>query len=46
MSNLQIKEFIMYYERITRHMLKDLKYNADIIIKLDKKHRLKGIKIK
>tara|TARA_B100001059_G_C17826401_1_gene581663 strand:+ start:1191 stop:2108 length:918 start_codon:yes stop_codon:yes gene_type:complete len=46
MSNLQIKEFIMYYERITRRMLKDLKFNADIVIKLDKKHRLKRIKIK
>ena len=40
MSKEQIKKFIMFYERITRQMLKDFKYNANITIKLDKKHRL------
>jgi len=44
MSKSQVKEFIMYYERITKQMIKDLKYSADVIIKLDKKHRLSGIK--
>ncbi len=44
MSKSQIREFIMYYERITKQMLKDLKFSADVIIKLDKKHRLSDIK--
>ena len=44
MSKSQVREFIMYYERITKQMLKDLKFSADVIIKLDKKHRLSDIK--
>ena len=44
MSKKQIKEFVMFYERITRQMIKDLKYKSDILIKLDKKHRLYDIK--
>ena len=42
MNNLKIKRFIMFYERITKNMLKDLKrYN--VVIRLDKKHRLKKV---
>ncbi len=44
MSYLQVKNFIMYYERITLQMLKDLKKNADVVIKLDAKHRLSAIR--
>ena len=44
MSGIKIKEFIMFYERITRQMLIDLKQKANIVIKLDKKHRLVNIK--
>ena len=44
MSKSQIKQFVMYYERITKQMIKDLKYNSDVLINLDKKHRLNGIK--
>lgn len=44
MTQNQIKKFVMYYERITKQMLKDQKTIADIIIKLDKKHRLSGIR--
>ena len=43
-STGKIKEFIMFYERITRQMLIDLKHKANIVIKLDKKHRLVNIK--
>ena len=43
MSEFQIKKFIMYYERITKNMLRDLN-KTDIVITLDKKHRLKTIK--
>ena len=44
MTDKQIKNFIMYYERITKHMLKTLPKKSDIIIRIDKSHRLKSIK--
>ncbi len=44
MSDLQVKNFIMFYERLTRHMLKTLSHKADTVIKIDKKHRLESIK--
>ena len=44
MSDNQIKNFIMFYERLTKHMLKNLPYKADSVIKIDKEHRLKSIK--
>ena len=44
MKDLQIKNFIMFYERITKNMLKTLSQKADTVIKIDKKHRLKSIK--
>ncbi len=46
MSENQIKNFIMFYERLTKHMLKNLSSKADIVIKIDKKHKLKSIKFK
>ena len=44
MSDKQIGNFIMYYERITKHMLKILPKTADTVINIDYKHRLKSIK--
>ena len=44
MSGNQIKNFIMYYERLTKHMLKTFIYKADSIVKVDKKHKLQSIK--
>ena len=44
MSNNQIKKFVMFYERLTNHMLKTLPKKADTIIQVDKKHKLKNIK--
>ena len=44
MSDKQIKNFIMYYERLTRHMLKILPKTANTVISIDNKHRLKSIK--
>ena len=43
MSSNEIKNFIMYYERITKRMLKTLK-KSDSVINIDKKHRLKSIR--
>ena len=44
MSDNQIKKFIMFYERLTKHMLKNLTHKADSVIKIDTKHRLQSIK--
>jgi len=44
MSKHKIKNFIMFYERITKHMIKTLTYKAHTMIKIDTKHRLKSIK--
>ena len=44
MTDKQIKNFIMYYERLTKHMLKTLPQKADTTIDIDFKHRLKSIK--
>ena len=45
MTDNQIKNFIMYYERITKHMLFTLDKKAKFVIKIDNKHRFKSIKI-
>jgi D-glycerate 3-kinase len=45
MTDEQIKNFIMYYERITKHMLKNFSSKARVVIKIDDKHRLKSIKL-
>ena len=44
MTDKQIKKFIMFYERLTKHMLKTLTNKADVVIKIDTKHKLKSIK--
>ena len=44
MTDKQIKNFVMYYERLTKHMLKTLPKKANIVISIDEKHRLKSIK--
>ena len=43
MTDNQIKKFIMFYERLTKHMLKTLTYKADSVIKIDTNHRLNSI---
>ena len=44
MSPIQIKKFIMYYERITKQMLIDLTKKAYAVLYLDKNHRFNKIK--
>ena len=41
MSKSQVKSFIMFYERITRHMMKNFSTISDLTIFLDKSHRSK-----
>ena len=44
MTDKEIENFIMFYERLTKHMLKNLYRKSDTIINIDKEHRLKSIK--
>ena len=44
MNSTEIEKFIMFYERITRNMIKTLGSKAKILINIDAKHRLKSIK--
>ena len=44
MSPTQVKNFIMYYERITKQMLADLTKKAYAVLYLDKNHRFNKIK--
>ena len=39
MSRSKVKEFIMFYERITRQMMRDFSKISDLTVFLDKKHR-------
>ena len=45
MTDKQIGNFIMFYERLTKHMLNVLPKTADAVISMDSKHRLKSIKL-
>ena len=44
MTDNKIKNFVMYYERLTKHMLKTLPKKANVVIRIDNKHRLKSIR--
>ena len=44
MSDKEVSIFIMFYERLTKHMLKSSSKKANYIINVDDKHRLKSIK--
>ncbi len=43
MSHTQIKRFIMFYERITLQMIKDLNKCASMVILLKKNHQIKKV---
>ena len=44
MSKSEVRNFIMYYERLTKHMMRDLKNISDLTVYLDTKHRSKKMK--
>ena len=43
MSYNKIKHFIMFYQRITLQMIKDLSKSASIVMLLKKNHEIKKI---
>lgn len=45
MNEEQVREFIMYYERITRRMLSDLPGRADITLYLDRDHGIESMEL-
>jgi len=46
MSHNEIKRFIMFYQRITLQMIKDLSKSASIIMSLNKNHEIKKVLFK
>ena len=46
MSYYEIKRFVMFYERITLQMTKDLSKSASIVMLLKKNHEIKKILFK
>ena len=44
MSKSKVREFIMFYERITRNMMKNFSEISDLTVFLDKSHRSKKMK--
>lgn len=45
MTMQQVREFIMNFERLTRHMLQEMPLRADLVITLNEQHRLVHIAI-
>ena len=43
MSYIEIKRFIMFYERITLQMIKDLSKSASVVMFLKKNHEIKKL---
>ena len=46
MSYNEIKRFIMFYQRITLQMIKDLSKSASIVMLLNKNHEIKKVLFK
>ena len=46
MSYNEIKHFIMFYQRITLQMIKDLSKSASIVMLLNKNHEIKKVLFK
>ena len=43
MSYNEIKRFIMFYQRITLQMVKDLSKSASVVMLLNKNHKIKKV---
>ena len=46
MTNNEIKRFIMFYQRITLQMVKDLSKSASVVMLLKKNHEIKKVLFK
>lgn len=43
MSNKEIKRFIMHYERITKHTLKEMPDRCDIVFEINDEHQIQNV---
>ena len=43
MNSQEIKRFIMFYQRITLQMIKDLSKSASVVVLLKKNHEIKKV---
>lgn len=43
MSHQKLKQFIMHFERITRHSLNEMPNRADVVIEIDNEHQISEI---
>ena len=43
MNKNKIKNFILYYEKLTKWMIKNMPDNADMLIKVDKDQKIKKV---
>ncbi len=46
MDEKSLRRFVMHYERLTRHNLKEMPGRADIILEIDRDHQIEEMKIK
>ncbi len=45
MDTKELHRFIMHYERLTRHMLEEMPLRADLVLRLNRKHQIDGIRV-
>ena len=45
MTDAQVDEFVMHYERITRHMLEEMPGRADLLFPLDETHNAASVRV-
>jgi D-glycerate 3-kinase len=45
MSPAKLERFIMHYERLTHRMLSEMPEQSDIVLRLDRDHRIDGVRI-
>ncbi|WP_082449232.1 hypothetical protein [Sphingomonas sp. Leaf67] len=43
MKDTEVVRFIVHYERLTRHILEEIRQRADIVVLLDKDRRLSSL---
>ena len=45
MDEQALRRFIMHYERLTRHMLEEMPARADVVLRLNERHAVDGVRL-
>lgn len=45
MDEATLRRFIMHYERLTRHMLTEMPGRADVVLRLNERHAIDGVRV-